>query len=112
METINRIEVQGRVGTIRTNSVNGRTVANFSVATDHLYKSRDGNATSETTWHNIVAWSGKEMPDLSCINKGTPVNVVGRLRSTRYTASDGTEKQVYELIAARVRILSEERSEA
>lgn len=64
MENINRIELQGRVGTVRTNLVNGIKVANFSLVTDHLYKTRDGIAISETTWHNIVAWSGKDMPDL------------------------------------------------
>ena len=106
MESINRIELQGYVGTVRTNEHNNSKVANFSLATELLYKSREGNAISETTWHNIVAWSDKEnMPDFSRIVKGTPLHVTGRLRINRYTSSDGIEKQFYEVLASRIRII-------
>ena len=108
MEHINKIELQGHVGMVRTNEYNGSKVANFSLATEIMYKLRDGNAVSETTWHNIVAWESKEMPDLQRIVKGTPVNVCGRLRSSKYTSADGTEKYFYEVLAQRVRILNED----
>ena len=49
MEYINTIEIQGRVGIVRTNIVNDTMVANFSVATDFLYKGRDGAGVNETT---------------------------------------------------------------
>jgi len=39
---------------------------------------------------------------------GVPVYVTGRLRTTRYTGADGTEKQIYEVLANRLRILEEE----
>jgi single-strand DNA-binding protein len=107
MEYINRIELQGRVGTVRTNTVNGSMVVNFSLATELLYKNREGGGVSETTWHNVVAWSGKEMPDLSGITVGTSLNVVGRMRSTKYTAADGTDKHFYEVMASRIRIVTE-----
>lgn len=110
MEHINRIELQGRVGTIRTNIVGENTVANFSLVTEYLYKTRDGGAANETTWHQITAWEGRDMPDLNTITKGTVLNVTGRLRSFRYTNSEGTEKQLYEVIASKIRILSEEES--
>jgi single-strand DNA-binding protein len=108
MEHINRIELQGRVGTIRTNIVGDNMVANFSLVTEYLYKTRDGGAANETTWHQVTAWEGRDMPDLSTIMKGTPVNVTGRLRTFRYTNSEGVEKQLHEVIAYKIRILSEE----
>ena len=108
MEHINRIELQGRVGTVRTNTVNGSLVANFSIATDNLYKNRDGSGVSETTWHHVVAWSGKDMPDLSRITVGMPLHVIGRMRSTRYTAADGTEKYFYEVMAQKVMPVTDE----
>lgn len=111
MENINRIELQGRVGTVRTNVVGGNKVANFSLATDYLYKNRDGSAISETTWHNIVAWANKEMPDLGLISKGSPVHVLGRLRSNRYTTAEGTEKQFYEVVAYRIKLISEDHND-
>ena len=108
MEHINRIELQGRVGTVRTNIVGDSMVANFSVVTEHLYKTRDGGAANETTWHQVTAWEGRDMPDLSAIAKGTAVNVTGRLRTFKYTNSDGVDKILYEVVASRIRILSEE----
>ena len=107
MEHINRIELQGRVGNIRTNVVGDTRGANFSLATDYLYKTRDGAAISETTWHNVVAWSGKNMPDLDKIEKGTPLHLTGRLRTNRYTSADGTEKLFYEVLAYRIRRLDD-----
>lgn len=108
MEHINRIELQGRVGTIRTNIVGDNTVANFSLVTEYLYKTRDGGAANETTWHQVTAWEGREMPDLRNITKGNILNVTGRLRTFKYTNAEGVEKQLYEVIASRIRILSEE----
>lgn len=111
MEHINRIEIQGRVGIVRTNIVNESMVANFSVATDFLYK-RDGAGVNETTWHNVVAWSGKDMPDLKRITKGTPVHVIGRMRSQKHTSSDGVEKYFYEIMAQKLEILESEQLES
>lgn len=107
IEHINRIELQGHVGIVRTNEHNGSRVANFTLATELMYKSREGVAVSETTWHNVVAWDGNQMPDLDKIVKGTPVNVTGRLRVNRYTSADGVEKQFYEVLANKVRLLRE-----
>ncbi len=107
MDHINRIELQGRVGFVRANEFNGSKVANFSLATDILYKTREGVAVSETTWHNIVAWENKDMPDVGSISKGMPVHVVGRLRTTRYTNADGVEKTFYEVMAQKLRILED-----
>ena len=107
IEYINKVELQGRVGTVRTNEVNGSKVANFSMITEYLYKTREGAAVSEGVWHNIVAWSGKEIPNIDRIEKGAAVHVTGRLRTNRYTSSDGTEKLYYEVMANKVTVLDE-----
>ncbi len=108
MDHINKIELQGRVGTVRTNIIGDNMVANFSLVTEYLYKTRDGGAANETTWHQITAWESKDMPDLSTITKGTPVYVTGRLRTFKYTNSEGVEKILHEVVANKVRIVSEE----
>lgn len=108
MEHINRIELQGYVGTVRTNVHNGSKVANFTMITDFLYKSREGSAINESMWHNVVAWSGKDMPDLDLITKGVAVHVTGRLRINRYTSAEGVEKQFYEVMANKIRIINEQ----
>ena len=105
MEHINRVEIRGNVGMVRLNEHNGKKVANISVATELLYKSREGIAVSEKTWHNVVAWSGKDIADLETITKGTPIHVVGRIKTSRYTSADGTEKFFYEVAASRLMIV-------
>ena len=107
MEHINKIELRGNVGTVRLNEYNGSKVVNFTLVTDFIYKTREGGVTSEATWHNVVAWENSQMPDLDKIAKGTPVNVTGRLRTSRYTSADGVEKQYYEVLANRIRLLRE-----
>ena len=111
MEHLNRIELRGRVGTVRTNEVNGTKVVNFSLVSELLYKTREGAAASETTWFNVAAWHNKDMPDFDRIEKGAALYVSGRMRSVRYNGADGTDKIFYEVLASRVRILDEEPSE-
>lgn len=108
MESLNKIELQGRVGNIRVNTVGETRVANFSVATDFLYKSRDGLGINETTWFQVAAWDSKEMPDFEKIGKGTPIYVLGRLRTAKYTTSEGVERQAYEVVAQKVRLVTDE----
>lgn len=108
MNHINKIELQGRVGNVRTSIIGESMAASFSLVTEYLYKTRDGGAANETTWHHVTAWEGKDMPDLSTIMKGSPVHVTGRLRTFRYTTAEGAEKQLYEVVANKIRILSEE----
>lgn len=102
MEQMNRIELKGNVGNIRITDVGDSKVARFSLATNFIYKGRDGDAVVETTWHNIVAWDGRGMPDLTKIGKGTPLYVCGRLRSSKYTAADGSERTSYEVVANKI----------
>ncbi|MBR5833074.1 MAG: single-stranded DNA-binding protein [Bacteroidales bacterium] len=111
MEDINRIELQGRVGSVRTNEYNGSKVANFSLATDVLYKTRDGGATSETTWHNVVAWESKDVPNVHRITKGMPIYVAGRLRTTKLTNIEGVEKTYYEVLASKLKFVTEDPAE-
>ena len=108
MEHINKIELQGRVGTVRTNIVGDNMVANFSMVTEYLYKTRDGGAANVTTWHQITAWEGRDMPDLGIITKGTQLNVTGRLRTFKYTNAEGQERQLYEVVANKIRLITDD----
>ncbi len=96
---MNRIEIRGNVGNVSIHQVGESRVAHFSVATNYAYKGRNSEAVIETTWHNVTAWEGRSIPDLDIITKGFGVYVVGRLRSQKYTASDGTERTSLEIIA-------------
>lgn len=105
MEQINKIELRGNVGNIKIQKVGDNEVARISLATNYVYKGKDGTPVIETTWHTISAWNGKGMPDFSKIRKGALLHVFGRMRSQKFESSDGTEKQFYEVLANRLNIV-------
>lgn len=107
MEQLNRIELRGSVGFIRQQVVNGRMVVHLSVATNYVYKDRNGDPVIETTWHNVSAWEGKGCPNLGKIEKGCKVYVQGRLRGQRYTDSEGIERYAFEVVAYQLNLLED-----
>ena len=113
MEFLNRIELKGVVGRADVNSFNGNHVCNFSVVTEASAVDREGNSTVESTWFNVSAWNGvKGIQDLSEIQKGSWIRVVGRLRLRKYVSQDGIERMSVEIPARIVeRIPREEERE-
>ena len=102
-EFLNRVELRGRVGhDPKVFSIGDAQVARFSLATNEAFRGKNGELREETTWHNIAAWAGRNIMDFKEIRKGVFVSLVGRLRNNRYTASDGTEKTVIEVVAGRL----------
>ncbi len=106
MDSLNKVELRGNVGNIRISDVGEKHVARFSVATNFISRNKTGEQVIETTWHNVVAWEGKEMPELQSIGKGMGIYVCGRLKTNKYTANDGSERTTYEIIANKVEVLS------
>lgn len=107
MEHINKIVIRGTVGTVRLQELCSSKVANFSVATTMVLSNMDGNVISDITWHNVVAWDSVVKGDITKLEKGVNVRVEGRVRNTRYTAADGTEKMFYEVLANEVEIIKD-----
>ncbi len=108
MEQLNKIELKGNVGNVKVSETATGKMARFTLATNYLYRNRDGDAGVETTWHTIVAWEGRNIKSLEKIEKGTYMYVMGRLRSSRFTGADGIEKQIYEVVANKLAILDED----
>lgn len=106
MEHINRIELKGTVGNLRISEIGDSTVANFSLVTNIVLPSK--NNPMETTWHNIVAWSGGIPTEtLNALSKGQSVSVVGRMRTRSYTTVEGEDRTSYEVIARNLEIIQE-----
>jgi single-stranded DNA-binding protein len=54
-----------------------------------------------------VAWSSESNPDLEKIDKGCRAYVTGRLRTQRHTDAAGNERNIYEIVASTVQLVSE-----
>lgn len=105
--SLNKVEIKGNVGAEPkiTNLESGAQVVRFSVATHEAFKGKDGQYKEETTWHNIVAWAAKSMPDFMTIKKGSFVEITGKLKYSKFKAKTGEDKYVTEIIALRMAIV-------
>lgn len=108
MEHINKIEIQGVVGAVRTQALFGEMVSNFSVATNTIYRNKQGDSIAETMWHNVVVWQSATSTDLNKVEKGKSVRVVGRLRQMKYTDVHGEEKVFHEILASEFSIVDDD----
>ena len=106
MFSLNRVSLIGNIGKdpetkFTTNNI---AVTNFSIATQHSYKGKDGNWVNNTDWTNIVAWQLSDFIRDSLV-KGSKVYVEGRLTTRSYDDKDGNKRYVTEVIADSSKII-------
>ncbi len=106
-KSLNRVELKGFVGyDPKINSFeDGLELVKFSLATNESVKNKEGEYNTQTIWHNIIAWSNKNMPPFSCMKKGSYIGVIGKIKPISFTTKAGVEKQTYEIVASSIKIL-------
>lgn len=80
----------------------GMKVATFSVATNRVYKDRDGNRQESTDFHNIVVFARQAETVAQYLKKGRGVFIEGRMQTRSWDAQDGTKRYRTEVVADRV----------
>lgn len=75
----------------------GQQVANFGLATNRVYKDKNGQKQEVTEFHNIVAFGRSAELIGQYMKKGQPLFVEGRLQ-TRTWESDGRKNYRTEII--------------
>ena len=75
----------------------GKQVATFTMAVDRGRK--DANGKSVADWIPVIAWERAAEFAYKWLTKGQMVAVYGRLQSRTYTAKDGTNRTVLEVVA-------------
>ena len=75
----------------------GKQVATFTMAVDRGRK--DANGKSVADWIPVIAWERAAEFVYKWLTKGQMVAVDGRLQSRTYTAKDGTNRTVLEVVA-------------
>ncbi len=79
----------------------GANVCQFGVATNRVYKDKDGNKQEATEYHNIVVFGRQADTSAQYLKKGQQVLVEGRLQ-TRSWDKDGQKQYRTEIVADRV----------
>lgn len=106
MEYINRIEIQGNIGSVRIIKSGEKKLARLTVLTNHIYKAQDGCPVVESTWHAVSVWENDRIKDLESLHKGQEVHVKGRLRCTHFTDAQGMTRTISETVASEFETLS------
>lgn len=106
---INRIVLAGRLtrDPELRHTTTGKSVVDFSLAVDKRIKPTDGSATAD--FFRVQCWGAAAEFVANYMTKGRLVAVDGRLSSRKCTASDGTNREIVEIVADSVQGLDRPR---
>lgn len=76
----------------------GMNVCNFSIATNRVYKDRDGKKQEQTDFHNVVVFGRQADTVNQYLKKGSSAYVEGRMQ-TRSWEQNGEKKYRTEVVA-------------
>jgi len=80
----------------------GIQVASFSVATNRVYKDKNGARQESADFHNVVVFGRQAEIVNQYLKKGSSVLVEGRMQTRSWDAKDGQKKYRTEIVADRV----------
>ncbi len=111
IESINRVELLGRCGSVkRLETATGQFVK-ITLVTTRVYKDRDGNMMNEQTWHCVIIPPDCRAENLDKLKAHAIVHVHGRIRLSKYTLADGSERTFQEIVADDVKVYSDEQQD-
>ncbi len=105
---LNKVQLTGHLGADpeMRYTPQGSAVTNFRVASNRVWKDRDGNQHEDTEWFRIVAWDRLGEICNQYLTKGSRVYVEGRLQTRKWTDRDGNDRYTSEVIAQDMIMLS------
>ena len=105
---VNKVVLIGRSGgdaELRY-TAGGKPVANFSLAVNESFRSRDGEKKDHLEWFPCVCWNKLGEIAGQYVTKGKLVFVEGRLQTRRYDDREGNARKVTEVVVTQLRLLS------
>ena len=97
---VNKVILVGRLTKdpeIRT-TPGGQSVATLSLATNSFWTDKSGAKQDKTEFHTIILWGKLSEIAGQYLVKGQECYVEGRLQTRAYTAKDGSERRVTEVV--------------
>lgn len=97
---VNKVILVGRLTRdpdMRT-TTSGQSVATISMATNNFWTDKSGTRQERTEFHTVVLWGRLAEIAGQYLTKGQECYIEGRLQSREYTAKDGTERKVTEIV--------------
>ena len=97
----NKVQLIGRLGKdveVMTFD-DGKVKAHFPVATNEVFKNKEGEKVERTQWHDVVTWGGLAEVAGQHLKKGLEVAVEGRLSYRTYEDGEGHTRYITEVVA-------------
>lgn len=79
----------------------GMKVCNFSVATNRVWKDKNGAKQESVDYHNVVIFGRSAEVASQYLKKGSGVYIEGRMQTRSWDSADGQKKYRTEIIADR-----------
>lgn len=76
----------------------GQMVANFSIATNRVWKDREGRKQESVEYHNVVTFGRQAELVGQYLKKGSSAFIEGRLQTRSWEGQDGNKKYRTEII--------------
>jgi len=80
----------------------GVPVSTLSIATNRVWKDKDGNKQESTDYHNIVVFGRQAETASQYLKKGSSALVEGRIQTRSWEGNDGQKKYMTEIVADRI----------
>lgn len=103
---VNKVLLVGRLTRdpeIRTTAT-GQTVASVSLATNRVWKDKNGQKQEQTEFHNVVLWGRLAEIAGQYLTKGAESYFEGRLQTRKYTGKDNVERRTTEVVAENMQL--------
>ncbi|MEK7181635.1 MAG: single-stranded DNA-binding protein [Patescibacteria group bacterium] len=103
---VNKVILVGRLTRdpeIRT-TPGGQSVATLSMATNSFWTDKAGSRQERTEFHNVVLWGRLAEVASQYLTKGQECFIEGRMQTRQYTAKDGSERRVTEVIGENMQL--------
>ncbi|MDI6641152.1 MAG: single-stranded DNA-binding protein [Elusimicrobiota bacterium] len=83
----------------------GQAVCRFDVAVSRRFKDSAGNWQEEASYVPVVVWRDAAQRCSERLKKGSPVQIVGRLRTRSWEDKDGKKRTALEVETQRIQFL-------
>ena len=104
MGSVNKVILVGNLGAdpdLKYTPSN-RPVCNLSIATNEVWKNKDGEKQEKVEWHRVNVWGDQAENCSKFLAKGRMVYIEGKLQTRKWQDKEGKDRYTTEIIADRV----------
>ena len=103
---LNKVILVGRLTRdpeIRTTPT-GQSVATLGMATNNFWTDKSGQKQEKTEFHTVILWGRQAEIAGQDLTKGQELFIEGRLQTREYTAKDGSQRRVTEVVGENMQL--------